>query len=80
MQYIMCASTKCKCKCAVHAGYAVYHWCAFLADEWGKGLPHLQQDTTPACEGFYLAITSDELATKTRLQGRRGLAAKASVE
>ena len=58
-------------------GYMMYCmsnlcWCAFAADEWVKGsrdVPHSQQDTTAACEGFHSAIKGDELATKTRLQG-----------
>lgn len=34
-------------------------------------MPHAQQDTTGACEGFHSALKGDELAMKTRLQGRR---------
>ena len=34
-------------------------------------MPHAQQDTTGACEGFHSALKGDELAMKTRLQDRR---------
>lgn len=44
------------------------------ADEWVRGfrdVPHAQQDTTGACEGYHSAIKGNELAGKSRLQGRR---------
>ena len=47
--------------------------CCF-ADEWVRGfrdVPHAQQDTTGACEGYHSAIKGSELARKSRLQGRR---------
>ena len=48
--------------------------CYLLADEWVRGfrdVPHSRQDTTGANEAFHSAIKGDELAMKTRLQGRR---------
>ncbi|KAL0021959.1 hypothetical protein WJX79_007464 [Trebouxia sp. C0005] len=42
--------------------------------EWVRGfwdVPHAQQDTTGACEGYHSAIKGNELAKKSRLQGRR---------
>ena len=47
------------------------------ADEWVRGfrdVAHAQQDTTvapSACEGYHSAIKGNELAKKSRLQGRR---------
>ena len=48
--------------------------CTAFSEEWVRGfrdVPHAQQDTTGACEGFHSALKGDELAMKTRLQGRR---------
>lgn len=45
-----------------------------FADQWVRGfrdVPHAQQDTTGACEGYHSAIKGNELAKKSRLQGRR---------
>ena len=44
------------------------------ADEWVRGfrdVPHAQQDTTGACEGFHSALKGNELAQKKFLRGRR---------
>ena len=43
------------------------------ADEWVRGthdVPHAQEDTTGACEGFHSDIKGNELGQKSRLQGR----------
>ena len=45
-----------------------------LVGEWVRGfrdVPHAQQDTTGACEGYHSAIKGNEVAQKHRLQGRR---------
>ncbi|DBA71835.1 TPA: hypothetical protein ACH3X2_010886 [Trebouxia sp. C0005] len=42
-------------------------------DKWVRGfwhVPHAQQDTTGACEGYRSAIKANELANKSHLQGR----------
>ena len=44
------------------------------ADEWVRGfrdVPHAQQDTIGACEGYHSAIKGNELGRNSRLQGRR---------
>ncbi|KAL0023355.1 hypothetical protein WJX77_010470 [Trebouxia sp. C0004] len=53
--------------------YFQKHW-GHKFEEWVRGfceVNHTRQDTTGACEGFHSAIKGDELAMKTRLQGRR---------
>ena len=47
----------------------------FPADEWVRGfrdVPHAQQDTTGACEGYHSAIKGNELPRKSlvRQEGR----------
>ncbi|DBB05560.1 TPA: hypothetical protein ACH3X1_012507 [Trebouxia sp. C0004] len=77
------SSSKCmtllRKSCADHAEQtdfvAYFHktW-GHKPDEWVRGVrdvPHAQQDTTAACEGYHSAIKGNELAGKSRLQGRR---------